>query len=441
MAAYESTNSRLNFAEMKRYLFPRGKYRKVNDGVFVRDLNGEGERPWFTDEEFKQKYRVSREALDHIYEKVKDHKVFKNKRGPRQLHPKYQLMVLLDYLGTEGSGANNPRQRSYFHIGRGTAHNARKRARKAILSLGPEYYYWPDEDERKKISERYRKKFNLPNCVGVIDGTLFPLLFSPQTEDAADYHGRKYQWSLTCVVVSDDKRRIRWYVTGYPGSAHDNRMWRRGELKTKKDQYFVLYEYIIGDTAFDPSENMVSAYKANPGFVEPENPDECKFNSIISEPRVSSEHVNGIWKGRFPWLRNIPNLIKGKKSLRAVLRYIHCTVILHNLLIEYGDEHMPSWKKKEDEVSDIAEPSEEDVDDDDEEMLPEERMLYEDVPENAPKDWRRDTVKEYLRETHDLFKAERKARGYDDDSDVDMEYYYAIDARHKDYFNKFKNNN
>ena len=93
-------------------MFPRGKYRKSNDDMFIDDLNietNDGGRPWMTDEEFKQKHRVSRDALDHIYEQIKDHKVFKNKRGPKQMHPKHQLIVLLHYLGTEGSGANNPR--------------------------------------------------------------------------------------------------------------------------------------------------------------------------------------------------------------------------------------------------------------------------------------------------------------------------------------------
>lgn len=203
----------------------------------------------------------------------------------------------------------------------------------------------------------------------------------------------------------------------------------------KKEQYFAVYEYIIGDTAFDPSENMVSAYKANPGQVQPEDVDECNFNTIISKPRVSSEHVNGIWKGRFPWLRNIPNRIRGRKSLKKVLKYIHCTVILHNLLIELRDAPMSSWEPRdEDKVSDIAVPSPED-----EEMLPEERMLYQVVPDDAPKDWRRDTLKEYLRETHDVFEEERKARGRcEDDSNVFMEQYYAIDAKHEEYFNQFK---
>lgn len=155
-----------------------------------------------TEEEFKQKYRVSRDALDHIYEKIKDHNVFKYKRGRKQIDPKHQLMVLLQYLGTEGSGANDPKQRAYFRIGRGSARNNRKRARDAILSLSSEYYYWPDEDERKKVAVWFRENFNLHNCVGVIDGTLFPLEFRPETEDAADYHGRKFQWSLTCLVTN-----------------------------------------------------------------------------------------------------------------------------------------------------------------------------------------------------------------------------------------------
>jgi len=159
-AAYVKTQDELKFAEMKRYLLPRGKYRKSNDNVFINDLNDGvegGERPWMTEEEFKQKYRVSRDALDHIYEKIKDHNVFKYKRGRKQIDPKHQLMVLLQYLGTEGSGANDPKQRAYFRIGRGSARNNRKRARDAILSLSSEYYYWPDEDERKKVAVWFRE--------------------------------------------------------------------------------------------------------------------------------------------------------------------------------------------------------------------------------------------------------------------------------------------
>lgn len=437
--AYESSKEKLKFAEKKRYLLPRGKYRKSNEEVFKNDLNtesAEGERPWMTEEEFKQKYRVGRDALDHIYEQIKDHEVFKNKRGPKQMHPKHQLMVLLQYLGTEGSGANNPRQRAYFHIGRGSTNNVRKRARDAILSLGSKYYYWPDANERKKIAEWFRKECDLPNCVGIVDGTLFPLEFQPETEDFSDYHGRKFQWSLTCLVVSDEKKRIRWYIAGYPGSAHDNRMWRRSPLKLNKAEYFTVLEYIIGDTAFDPSEVMAPAYKALPGCTEPVDPDERLFNKVISKPRVSSEHVNGMWKGRFPWLRMIPMRIKGKKTLKNVLKYIHCTAILHNLLIDYGDQHMECWEREEDKLSDIADPERAPSDDDDDIYTShEELMLNSEVPEDAPKDYRRMTIKEYLRENHANFLVARNDQiNALQDDDVDMDENSSIDAVFDDYY-------
>ena len=96
---------------------------------------------------------------------------------------------------------------------------------------------------------------------------------------------------------------------------------------------------------------------------------------------------------------------------------------------------MSSWEQRgEDKLSDIAVPSPEDV-----EMLPEERMLYQVVSDDAPKDWRRETLKEYLRETHAVFEEERKARGRcEDDGGVFMEQYYAIDTKHEEFFNQFK---
>jgi hypothetical protein len=101
------------------------------------------------------------------------------------MNPTHQLMILLHYLGTVGSGANNPKQRAYFHVGNGSVNNSRKRAHDAVIhSLGKDFYHWPDENERKNISNCYKMEFNLPNCVGVMDGTLFPLAFQPETEDA-----------------------------------------------------------------------------------------------------------------------------------------------------------------------------------------------------------------------------------------------------------------
>jgi hypothetical protein len=53
----------------------------------------------------------------------------------------------------------------------------------------------------------------------------------------------------------------------------------------------------------------------------------------MAKPRVISEHCIGLLKGRFPWLREIRTVIKGKNDLKRVLFYVDICVILHNLLV------------------------------------------------------------------------------------------------------------
>jgi|EP00970_Alexandrium_tamarense_P003852 hypothetical protein len=105
------------------------------------------------------------------------------------------------------------------------------------------------------------------------------------------------------------------------------------------------------------------------------------------------------------------------------MKYIHCTVILHNLLIEFGDIDIKLWESEEDRLSDIAAPDNAPTDD----MPGEEHMLYRGMPVGAPKDWRRATVKEYLQEHHATFELEYKAR-QDDSSDEEGEDLSVLEA-------------
>ncbi len=117
----------LDFAERHRYHKKRSKYRKARMFLFEADLKEEGEDdeevPWLKDRKFLQKHRMSRTSFHAIYDLIKDHSVFaertNNCRG-QEASVKYQFMVLLKYLGTEGSGSSNLNLRSVFGIGEGT---------------------------------------------------------------------------------------------------------------------------------------------------------------------------------------------------------------------------------------------------------------------------------------------------------------------------------
>ena len=365
------------FYRSKQYIFLRSRYRKRSDEAFADNLecsdNEEsGKQSFLSDDEFLQKYRMSRSSFHTLVELIEDHPVFEQgKRGPPQAPPAHQLMVLLKYLGTQGSGGSNPDLRNLFRLGRGSSDLYKQRAYDSILSLSDGYYTWPDEEEKKRISERIRRKYGIPNCVMIADGTLHELAFKPQTDDWADYHGRKYAFSISTLVLNDDRRRIHYFLAGWPGSAHDNRIFKNSSIYKNFEKCFSEIEYMIGDSAFEPTKFMVSAFKKIGVTAGKEI-----FNDTISRPRVISEHTIGIWKGRFPWLRSIRmRVTKDKQSMVNILTMIMVSVILHNFLIE---ENEPDWINNNlDDVSDI------DAGD------PQDDLLFSAVPANANNDLRR----------------------------------------------------
>eukprot|EP00956_Cyclotella_meneghiniana_P011420 scaffold16021_cov55-Cyclotella_meneghiniana.AAC.1 len=152
-----------------------------------------------------------------------------------------------------------------------------------------------------------------------MDGTLLPLAIQPSSSDYEDYVGRKFQYSLTVNVINDDKRRIRAYLAGFPGSAHDNRV--RSNMRQFKypEHFFECTEYVLCDSAYSPSENAIPAYKRTGG----DDADNNTFNAFLAKPRVITEHTMGLWKGRFPWLRGIRmEITDDPKCKERILKYI-----------------------------------------------------------------------------------------------------------------------
>lgn len=341
------------WVQQRRYLLRHSYRTGLSSYVFRLDLQSTHKlgypRPFLSDHEFLQKYRVSRASFTRLLSMIETHPVFQApRRGPRQLPPSHQLMVFLKYIGTEGSGGSNPDLRNMFRTGRGSNELYKLRVVQAIRSLRQLFYSWPDDEERRLISSRIQQKYHLPNCVGFADGTLNPLAAKPRRQDAADYFGRKHGYALSTMIVCDDKRLIRYYLAGWPGSCHDNRIFRNSRIATLPERFFGSKEYVVGDSAFEASPFMIPAFKKPQGLPIPQEYE--NFNSCLSAARVISEHTIGIWKARFPWLRNIRMLItEERKSIKAILNTIECTVILHNFLVMGNESEVPpEWLSEAD---------------------------------------------------------------------------------------------
>ena len=114
--------------------------------------------------------------------------------------------------------------------------------------------------KEKWFLDKLKETF-LPNSVAIMDGTLFQLSFEPECADKADYHGRKYAYSITCNILCDDKCRIRDYLADFPGSIHDSCVWRNMDIYQNPKEYFSPNEYVLTDTAYEPTWFCFPIYK------------------------------------------------------------------------------------------------------------------------------------------------------------------------------------
>ena len=130
----------------------------------------------------------------------------------------------------------------------------------AILKLQRKVITWPDEEEWKQIGSRIKQAHGLVNCVGLIDGTLFPLAFAP-TLNAEDYFTRKGNYAIKALFVCDDMAKISLVEMGWPGSVHNNWVWLNSDVYLAKEKYFSNKEYLLGDSEFSASMVMVPAFK------------------------------------------------------------------------------------------------------------------------------------------------------------------------------------
>ena len=339
-----------------RYLFRRPYRIRSSSSKWEKMLYND---VYITDDEFLEHFRMPRECVVQLNDHLKDDEAFSNVYGKiEKRSPLLHIMVLLKYLGSYGNEASLSKIGRVMGISKGSVNDYVKRTSNAILNLLPEVVKWPNEGERKAMSMRIKEKHSFPNCVGLIDGTLFPLAFAP-TLNGEDYFTRKGGCALHGLIICDDKAKITWIELGWPGSVHDNRVWSNCDVNLNQKNHFSPKEYLLGDSAFCTSPIMVPSFKKahNAGLTEEKE----YFNTKLAKIRIKSEHCIGLLKARFQKLRDIRHPIRSRKDLRRVLNDILCACVLHNLLInsEIPDEWCESIAEYElDEDDELNQPIE-----------------------------------------------------------------------------------
>jgi hypothetical protein len=205
--------------------------------------------------------------------------------------------------------------------------------------------FWPDADECLEISNRIHASNHFPKCVGAIDGTHLGLAVKPDL-DGEEYFTRKQNYSVAATIVCNDHKRI-WYINvSWPGSVHDQRVYQNLVIYRNPGLYFSDLKYLLGDSAYTPSSNMVPAYKKYGGQVTVAA-GQVFLNDLLSLCQSMIENTIGIWNGRFPFLRNTWVKIASKSDMHFIIKLVKVSAVLHNLLVDHHTIPM-SWLSLED---------------------------------------------------------------------------------------------
>ncbi|KAG2798639.1 hypothetical protein PC129_g20324 [Phytophthora cactorum] len=203
---------------------------------------------------FTQDFRVTRFQFIQIVNLIPDHTIFSNMYNVPQTPSWCQLMVALYRFGCDGNGASIGKLARHFRCAEGTVELFTDRWIIALVALVDQVVTWPDADECAEISARIEDVSGFRQCIGLVDGTLFPFTEKPE-RDGADYSSQKACYWLAGLVVCDDHESIRYLYTGWAGCAHDARLMANCELQLCQVEMFHGDQYLLVDSGFAPDRN------------------------------------------------------------------------------------------------------------------------------------------------------------------------------------------
>ena len=142
---------------------------------------------------------------------------------------------------------------------------ATDRITKILETNQQKFINWPTPEEASVISDQFKQMAGFPGVLGDIDGT--HIHFQAHTRNQKDYNNRKFFHSLNLQAVCLPNRAFSYTFAGFPGSAHDVRVFRCSDLHNKMNEDSASLSptteyHILGDSAFPCSSYLIPAIKS-----------------------------------------------------------------------------------------------------------------------------------------------------------------------------------
>jgi hypothetical protein len=121
---------------------------------------------------------------------------------------------------------------------------------------------WGDEDRRNETTQRVMDRSGIPDCVGMLDGSLIRLNEMPDRNGLIFICQKKYPAvsAYYNVLLSDSLDtqinvqaivdHEKWFIAvelGWPGSVSDVTMWKKSHIWQHRHEYFPNNTMLLAD--------------------------------------------------------------------------------------------------------------------------------------------------------------------------------------------------
>lgn len=237
-----------------------------------------------------------------------------------------------------GSGCSFSSLSCYFARGNCTIGRIVKDCCEAIWTvLHNQYMPVPDKASWKQIAQRFEDLWNLPNCVGAIDGKHIRINKLPKS-GSTNFNYKSFH-SIVLMATADADGNFIIIETGYPGRNSDggifkasrmNHSLQRGNLDLPEPRALPQDNtgsrfpfYFVADEAFALKKNLMRPYPKRRL-----NDTTRIFNYRLSRGRKSVECAFGMMSQKFQILLNAITC----QRMSSVINIVKAVCVLHNFI-------------------------------------------------------------------------------------------------------------
>lgn len=235
-----------------------------------------------------------------------------------------------------------------YRVGKSTVHFIIKETCTAIWDvLLPIVMPEPTEEEWNNVADSFFKRWNMPNCIGAIDGKHVTIQ-SPKLS-GSEYFNYKKSFSIVLMALCDSYYRFLFIDVGACGSNHDatifkesafgkallNNALRLPPAKNLPNTDLVMDHFAVADQAFPLSNRIMRPFPGR-NLGDKKN----IFNYRLSRARRTIENTFGILVQRWRILRH--PIIANVDTCETIVK---ATLVLHNFL-QKSEEEIPTEERR-----------------------------------------------------------------------------------------------